>query len=39
MDYCLQDGKAPVSVSIIKGIVQAEMNILPLSAHSHSHVV
>lgn len=33
MDYCLEDWKAPVSVSIIKGIVQAKMRILPLSAH------
>lgn len=35
MDNCLKDGKVPVSVSIIKGIVQAKMKNLPLSAHSH----
>ncbi len=34
MDYCLKDGKAPVSVSIIKEIVQAKMKNLPLSAHA-----
>lgn len=35
MDYCLKDGKAPVSVSIIKGTVQAKMKNLPFSSHSH----
>lgn len=33
MDYCLEDGKTPVSVSVIKGMVQAKMRNLPFSVH------